>query len=110
MISQGYRQESLAKLSEWELEHPMGKLESDFLLLRARVLMLYGRWNEALQEIDSYRQINPDSPFQIPADFYRARALFELGKKDEARKIWQDIAINYPRHELTPEAEKWALK
>ena len=110
LIAQGYRHEAEEKLTAWELEHPMGKYESDFLLLRGRVLMEFGRWNEALQEIESFRQMNPDSPYQIPADFYRARALFELGKKDDAKKIWQDIAKKYPKHELAGDAEMWAKK
>ena len=39
LLDQGYRHEALAKLEEWELlEHPMAKYDSDFLLLRGRVL------------------------------------------------------------------------
>ena len=110
LIAQGYRHEAEAKLTAWELEHPMAKYESDFLLLRGRVLMEFGRWNEALQEIESFRQMNPDSPYQIPADFYRARALYELGKKDDAKKIWQDLAKKYPKHELAGDAAMWARK
>ena len=108
MIEQGHRHEAMAKLAEWELEHPMTKFESDFLLLRGRLLMLFGRWNEALQEIESFSQMNPDSPYQIPADFYRARALLELGKHAEAKKIWAEIARKYPKHELAPESAKLA--
>jgi tetratricopeptide (TPR) repeat protein len=108
LLAQDYRHEAEAKLAEWELEHPMAKFDSDFLLLRGRVLMEFGRWNEALQEIDSFREMNPDSPFQIPADFYRAKALWELGKKDEARTIWQRIAKEFPKHELAAESSRLA--
>jgi tetratricopeptide (TPR) repeat protein len=107
LIAQGYRFEAEAKLAEWEIEHPMAKFDSDFLLLRARVLMLFGRWNEALQEIDSFGKMNPDSPYQIPADYYRARALYELGKKDEARSIWQEILTKYPKSDLVDECRQW---
>ena len=107
LLDQGYRHEALAKLEEWELEHPMAKYDSDFLLLRGRVLMTFYRWNEALQEIESFRAMQPDSPYQIPADFYRARALYELGKKDEARAIWQDIVTKYPKNELVGECQQW---
>ncbi len=106
LIAQGYRFEAEAKLAEWEVEHPMAKFDSDFLLLRARVLMLFGRWNEALQEIESFGKMNPDSPYQIPADYYRARALWELGKKDDARKLWQGIAKNFPKHEMAGESAR----
>jgi tetratricopeptide (TPR) repeat protein len=107
LIEQGYRHEAEEKLTAWEIEHPMAKYDSDFLLLRGRVLMEFGRWNEALQEIESFRQMNPDSPYQIPADFHRARALFELGKKDEAKKIWQGIVTKYPKHDLVDECRRW---
>ncbi len=106
LIEGGHRHEAEQKVREWELEHPMAKYDSDLLLVRGRVLMLFGRWNEALQEIESFRQMQPDSPYQIPADFYRARALFELGKKDEARKIWAEIASKYPKHELAAESRR----
>ena len=50
--------------------------------------------------------MNPDSPYQIPADYHRARALWELGKKDDARKLWQGIAKNFPKHELAGESAR----
>ncbi|MEI6083410.1 MAG: tetratricopeptide repeat protein [Verrucomicrobiota bacterium] len=98
------------KLQEWEAVHPVGKLASDFLILRGRVLMELGRWREALVEIESFEKLQAESPFQIDADFYRARALFELGKKDEARKIWSEIAMKYPQHALAERSRQWAGK
>ena len=37
-----------------------------------------------------------------------ARALSELGRRDEAKKIWAEIATNYPKHELAAEAARLA--
>lgn len=99
-----------SKLTEWESRHPLAKLDSDFLILRGRVLMELGRWREALVEIESFEKLLPESPFQIDAAFYRARALFELGKKDEARKIWQTIAEKFPQHALAEKSRQWAGK
>jgi tetratricopeptide (TPR) repeat protein len=104
LIEGGYRVEAEARLQLWELAHPMAKLQSDFLLLRAQAHMLYGRWGEALQEVDSFKALNPDSPFQIPADFHRARALSGLGRKEEARKVWSAIVTQYPKHPLAESA------
>ncbi len=106
LIEGDYRHEAEEKVRAWEIEHPMAKYDSDLLLIRGRVLMLFGRWQEALQEIESFRQMQPDSPYQIPADFYRAQALFQLGKKDDARKIWGDIATKYPKHELASDSRR----
>ncbi len=78
----------------------MAKFESDFLLLRGRVLIAFGRWREALVELESFEKACPDSPFRIDAAFYRACVLHEIGKKEEARRLWSEIAQNYPRHEM----------
>ena len=102
LLESGSRNEAADKLREWELRHPMAKFDSDFLLLRARMLLAFGRWTEALTELDSFKSVQPDSPCEIAADFYRAEALAALGKTDEAQKIWAAISTNYPRHELAP--------
>ena len=49
-----------------------------------------------------------DSPYVIDADFYRAQALDGLGKKDDARKIWNEIATDYPKHELAAQCKALA--
>ena len=108
MLLDGQRIEAEDKLLEWEAAHPMVKLDSDFLLLRARTLMAGGRWREALAELDSMLQLQPDSAYQIDINFYRARALYELGQKPEARRIWTEIAKKYPRHDLAAQSSKWA--
>ena len=100
LLESGSRNEAADKLREWELRHPMAKFDSDFLLLRARMLNAFGRWAEALTELDSFKSVQPDSPYEIDANFHRAVALSALGKTDEAQKIWKDITTNYPRHEL----------
>ena len=104
------RREAAERLRTWELAHPMTKFTTNFLVLRARLLTLYGRWREALAELEAFPATHPDSPYQIDVDYYRARALHELGRKDEARKIWQDIAKNYPRSELAKPSLEWAGK
>ena len=108
MLLDGQRIEAEDKLIEWEANHPMVKLDSDFLLLRGRTLMAGGRWREALAELDSMLQLQPDSAYQIDINFYRARALYELGQKPEARRIWTEIAKKYPRHEFAAQSSKWA--
>jgi len=110
MLEKNDRDDAAAKLQEWELRHPMAEFDSDFLLLRGRTLMAFGRWNEALSEFESFEKIQPESSFGIDAEFYRARALYELGHKDEARKMWTGIAQNYPKHELAEESKQWAAK
>ena len=72
--------------------------------------MLYGRWREALAELEAFAATHQDSPYQIEADYYRARALYELGNKDDARKIWRQLAQDYPNSELAGPSKQWAAK
>lgn len=99
LLDKQQREEAERRLGEWERARPLAKMETDFLLLRARVLMAFGRWGEALAEGGSLRQVSPDGPYQVDADFACARILAELGRKDEARKIWTEITEKYPRSE-----------
>jgi len=109
LLKTSRRDEAAAKLREWELRHPMAKFDSDFLLLRARMLNAFGRWSEAMVELDSFKKIQPGSPCDIDADFYRADALKAMGKSDEAKAIWSGIVARYPRHELAnPSKDKLA--
>lgn len=110
LLGRNLRREAAEKLREWELRHPMAKFDSDFLLLQARMLNAFGRWNESLAELDSFKKIQRDSPYAIDADFYRAQALSGLGKKEEARKIWNEIATKYPKHELATMSRELAKK
>ena len=110
LIENKDRQDADEKLTEWELVHPTAKFSTDFLLLRSRVLTLFGRWREAQAELEAFASTHPDSPYQIDVDFYLAQALYELGKKDEARKLWADIVKNYPRSELAAPARDWMSK
>ena len=97
LIGKNHRTEAAAKLREWELRHPMAKFNSDFLLLKGRTLNLFGRWNQALIELDSFKKTQNDSPLNIDADFYRAEALTGLGKIEEAKKIENELTKNYPK-------------
>lgn len=110
LIDDGFRNEARQKLIDWEIQNPMSKLTGDFLLLHARNLMMFGCWNEALAEIEAFQKVQPESPYAIDADFYRARALYELGRKEEAKTIWKAIVQNYPKHPMSAQSAEWAAK
>jgi hypothetical protein len=107
-LAQGDRNAAASRLADWELVHPLAKYESEYLLLRGRTLLLYGRANEAREELESFRAIRTDAASQVPADFYRAHALAALDRKEEARKLWTDLAANHPNHPLAAEAAQLA--
>ena len=110
LLERDRRREALDMLQEWELNHPIAKFDSDFLLLRGRTLNAFGRWNESLAELDSFKKAQPDSPYVIDADFYRAQALDGLGRREEARKIWNEIAKIYPNSDLAGPSKALAAK
>ena len=110
LIGEDARQEAMDRLAKWEAAHPLAKLTTNFLVLRARTLALFGRWRESLSELDAFAAMHPDSAYEIDTDFYRARALYETGDKDQARKLWKQIATNFPKSELAKPSLEWAGK
>ena len=110
LLEKGCPKDAQARLLEWEMRRPMTKFDSDYLLLRARTLMAFGRWSEAQTELESFQKVQLDSPLQIDAQFHLARVLYEKGSKDEARKLWNTLASSYPKHPLAPQAKEWANK
>lgn len=110
LLEKGFNREAQAKLFEWERRRPMVKFDSDYLLLRARTLLALSRWTEALTELESFQKVQPDSAYQTDAQYYMAQILYEKGSKEEARKIWNTFASDYPKHPLTPKAREWAKK
>ena len=102
--------EARAKLVQWERLHPAAKIEGDQLYWRARVMFLAGEWNRALQDLETSLTIRPGSPEEIDVLFWQGRALYELGRKEEARKIWRSLIKEYPKHERAEAAKQWAEK
>ena len=110
LLAHGDFTEAEQKLTEWETQHPLAKIDTDFLILRGRILMTFGRWREALAEIQSFEKLQPENPYQIDADYYRAEALFALGQQDDARAIWKEIARQYPQHPLAGPSREKAIR
>jgi tetratricopeptide (TPR) repeat protein len=108
LINAGSRDAAEAKLAEWELAHPTAKLSTDYLLLRGRMLMLFGRWQAALMEFDSFSKINPDSPYQIELDFYAAHCRANLGQQTQAKAVWKALAAKFPNHPLADKCKQLA--
>ena len=110
LVNGKHLDEARAKLESWELQRPAARLEGDQLLWRARVNFLAGEWNRALQDLETSLKVRPGSPEEIDVRFWQARALFELGRKDEARAIWNSLVKDYPKHERAEAAKLWAAK
>ena len=110
LVNSNHLDEARAKLDAWELQRPTAKLEADQLLWRARVMFLAGEWQRALQDLQTSLKLRPGSPEEIDVRFWQARTLFELGRKDEARNIWNALVKDYPKHERAEAAKLWTVK
>ncbi len=110
LVNGSHLDEAREKLDEWERQRPMARIEGDQLLWRARVMALAEDWPRALQDLETSLRIRPGSPEEIEVLFWQARALYELKRKDEARKIWNALAKDYPKHERADAAKLWAAK
>lgn len=110
LLKTGNLDEARAKLNEWERDRPAAKIEGDQLLWRARVMFQAGDWGRALQDLETSLKVRPGSAAEIDVLFWQGRALYELGRKDEARKIWNALVKDYPKHERAEAAKLWAAK
>lgn len=110
LVNDGHPDEALAKLDAWERLRPMARIDGDQLYWRARVLFLCGEFARALQDLETSLRIRPGSPEEIDVRFWQGRALFELGRKDEARAIWNQLIKDYPKHERADAAKSWTGK
>lgn len=110
LVNGRHLDEAREKLDEWERQRPMARMEGDQLLWRARVMFLAEDWARALQDLETSLRIRPGSPEEIEVLFWQARALYELKRKDEARKIWNSLVKDYPKHERADAAKLWAAK
>lgn len=110
LIQAKHLDEARAKLDAWERQRPMARLEGDQLLWRARVMFLAEEWKRALLDLETSLRLRPGSPEEIDVRFWQGRTLFELGRKDEARKIWQELIKDYPKHERAEAAKQWSEK
>ena len=110
LVTGNHLDEARAKLDDWERQRPAARLEGDQLYWRARVLFLAGEWRRALLDLETSLKIRPGAPEELDVRFWQARALYELGRKDEARKVWNTLVKDYPKHERAEAAALWAKK
>lgn len=110
LVNGKYLREARAKFDAWESLRPLAKLDGDQLLWRARVLILEEDWKRALQDLETLLKVRAGSPEQIEVLFWQGMALYELGRKDEARTVWNALRKDYPKHERAEAAKTWTEK
>lgn len=110
LIQARHLDEARAKLDSWERQRPLARIEGDQLLWRARVMFLAEEWQRSLLDLETSLKLRPGSPEEIDVRFWQGRTLYELGRKDEARKMWKALIEDYPKHERAEAAKQWSAK
>lgn len=105
LLDGGHREEALARLRKWELANPMAKLDRDFLLLSARNFAQFGRWHQAMRELDSFQKLRADDPLLVESQYYQARFLAASGQTEKSRAAYEQFVKTYPAHPLTQQAK-----
>ena len=59
---------------------------------------LYGKgeYEKAIEKYQAYRDENPEGNLAVIAQYYMAKSYQALGKKDDARRHYQEIAQKHP--------------
>ena len=110
LVNGRHLEDARRKLESWETDRSAAKIEGDLLFWRARVMMLADDWKRALLDLETSLRIRPGAPGEIDTLFWKGRALYELGRKDEARKVWNALLKDYPKHERAEDAGTWLRK
>jgi tetratricopeptide (TPR) repeat protein len=75
-------------------------LSDDLAVYRARALMQLGRYEEAEAALHEAAESHQTGDRLGDALYYRGLALWRLGKKDAARKVWRHHRTTLPRDRL----------
>ena len=110
LVNGSHLEEARAKLNDWERLRPAAKIEGDQLYWRARVMFMGGEWQRALVDLETCLKVRPGSPEEIDVLFWQGRTLYELDRKKDARKIWNSLIKDYPKHERAETAKLWTEK
>ncbi|NMA47233.1 MAG: hypothetical protein GX945_11805 [Lentisphaerae bacterium] len=98
--------DAIAALRAWEEIAPMARSDGSFSLERARIFRKRGWFEGAIGELNAAILAEPLLPNLPEVEFEQAGIYEDMGRKDEARKLYQKIAGEYPNHPLADSARK----
>ena len=93
-------------LVTWEIEHPIGKLSGDLILMTARYFDKIGEPDRALAELETLVKLNPLTPYLPDVTLLMARAHRKLGNPDKARELIQKVLDEFPKSRAAQQAIK----
>ena len=96
-LEHGYLRAAREALVMWEIEHPIGKLSGDLILMTARYFDKLGEPRRALAELETLTKLNPLTPYLPEVELLKARAYRKMGNEAKARELYQKVMDEYPR-------------
>ncbi len=90
----------------WEIEHPIGKLSGDLILMTAKYFDKLGEPDRALAELEALVKLNPLTPYLPDAELLMARAHRKLGNATKARELIEKVLHEYPKSRAAQQAMK----
>tara|TARA_B100000614_G_scaffold164909_1_gene146803 strand:+ start:989 stop:1834 length:846 start_codon:yes stop_codon:yes gene_type:complete len=64
---------------------------------RGRLLFMQEDYTGAIEALDRFVERHSDSPFVANAVYWSAESLYNLGRLDEARRLFESVIRDYPR-------------
>jgi tetratricopeptide (TPR) repeat protein len=103
-IKKGYLRAAREALVMWEIEHPIGKLSGDLILMTAKYFDKLGEPERALAELEAITKLNPLTPYLPEVELLMARAYRNLGDYAKARQLFDKVMREYPNSRAADQA------
>jgi tetratricopeptide (TPR) repeat protein len=118
VIERAYRETAIAYLDQhrypalrdilfqWEADFPLAKMGGDLPLLKGRYYQEVGDDPRAALEFETLLKLNPLHPSRPELVFRLAQSQQRIGKKAEAKALYQEMMDKYPNSPHASEAER----
>ena len=105
-VAHGHLRAAREALVMWEIEHPIGKLSGDLILMTARYFDALGEPERALAELQALVHLNPLTPYLPDVELLMARAYRKLGEHAKARELFDKVMREYPKSRAARQAQR----
>jgi tetratricopeptide (TPR) repeat protein len=103
-VEKGQLRAARDALVMWEIEHPIGKLSGDLILMTAKYFDKLGEPDRALAELETLTKLNPLTPYLPEVELLMGRAYKKLGKVAKARELFDKVMREYPKSRAAQQA------
>lgn len=95
-MAEGRLDEAERNLEYYLQNFPRHRFVPEARYQQGRLLFMQDDFESSIQLLDGFIQLHPDSPFVANAVYWSGEALFNLGRLDEARRVFQRVLRDFP--------------